>query len=68
MTSNFTTEEIKDWKEYLSVVDREDDLRQFRKLSSTGRPMGDESFVAHVETITGRRLKKTKPGRKNKEN
>lgn len=66
LTGNFVIEEIKDWKEYLSQIDEEKDIEQLRKHSSTGRPMGDNNFIGVVEKITGRVLKKKKPGRKKK--
>lgn len=68
LSSNYLIEEIKDWAEFLSQKDDEDDLRVLRKLSNTGRPMGDECFVARIEEITGRLIKKRKPGPKSRGN
>src|ERR1700704_537259 len=35
-----------------------------RTAESTGRPLGSEDFVARLERLAGRRLRKAKPGRK----
>lgn len=52
-----------DWKEYLqqAVADTEVD---FKKHSSTGRPLGDDSFIERAEKLLNRDLRKKKPGPK----
>lgn len=52
-----------DWKGYLqqAVVDTEVD---FKKHSSTGRPLGDDSFIERAEKLLNRDLRKKKPGPK----
>ncbi|MDD3906081.1 MAG: transposase [Candidatus Omnitrophica bacterium] len=61
--SCFITDDIKDWKAYLS--DSKEDKGLIKRLvsnSNTGRPLGDEVFIKHLEKITGRTLRKQKPG------
>ena len=53
---------ITDWEEYLSGgISLE--LGQLRMATQTGRPAGDEAFIAKMSDLTGRDLKKGKPGR-----
>jgi hypothetical protein len=35
-----------------------------RDAEGTGRPFGSEEFVTELERLTGRRLRRQKPGRK----
>ncbi len=39
-------------------------LKSFRLHSKTGRPLGGDEFVQKLEKMTGRSLKKLKPGPK----
>jgi Transposase and inactivated derivatives len=55
--------QISDWKAFLQGEEKEEDLKQLRKNQSTGRPLGDESFVERLEWFTGRVLKKKPSGR-----
>jgi REP-associated tyrosine transposase len=48
---------INDWASYLRDPDEEPFLDQFRNCSRTGRPLGEESFLAKLEELTGRRLR-----------
>lgn len=53
---------VHDWQAYLSTQPSsiaDDDLR---KHSRSGRPAGDAAFIGRLETLTGRQLKKRKPG------
>jgi len=63
-TKHDLVRDIEDWESYL--LDRDtynyDDL--VVKHSRTGRPLGDEKFIDKIEKITGRLLKKKKPGPK----
>lgn len=56
---------ISDWGSYLSGPDgggpTDDDLREHTR---TGRPAGDEPFISELEALSGRRLRKRKPGPK----
>ena len=59
-------EVAEDWKEFLQEGMKEEELEQIRHHERTGRPLGDTSFVAKVETILGRVLRPQKAGRKPK--
>jgi putative transposase len=52
--------EISEWETFLKVDD--DANTSVRKHTRTGRPFGDESFIANVENALGRSLCKRKPG------
>ena len=54
---------IDDWKEFLSSGGSEEETLRFRRHSAIGRPLGSESFVANLESMTGRRLRPRKAGR-----
>ncbi len=53
---------VGNWLEYLSTEEATMDLTKIRQHAGTGRPMGEESFVEHLEVLTGKVLKKGKPG------
>ncbi|MEZ5570309.1 MAG: transposase [Halioglobus sp.] len=55
---------VSDWLRYLSVAVSSDERDGIRRFSTSGRPAGDASFVERIETLTGRALKKRKPGPK----
>ena len=57
-------QEIDDWQALLSHDTPEDDM--LRRHTRTGRPLGSESFLTHVENLTGRSLRPRKAGRKRK--
>jgi putative transposase len=59
--------EITDWKSFVNEEESEDSLRSIRKHLMTGRPFGDDVFISRLEKMTGRILKKMKPGRKKDE-
>jgi putative transposase len=50
------------WPEFLAIGD-EDTNQILRSGAAIGRPMGDESFVQRIQEITGRDLRKGKPGK-----
>jgi putative transposase len=52
------------WRGFLARVIREEDIRLLRAHEHTGRPLGDEGFVATLEQNLGRILKRQKPGPK----
>jgi len=60
----FISEEIKDWAEYISEEDENNDLIRFRMHCNTGRPLGDKKFIDMLEKISGRMLHRKKPGPK----
>lgn len=56
---------VSDWRGYLVEEDEESE-RSLRGATRTGRPWGDEKFVAKVERLTGRDLSRGRPGRPRK--
>jgi putative transposase len=60
----YLAREIEDWQRYLDESDDEEKIRIFHEYIATGRPLGDDNFVEKLERITGRELKKNKPGPK----
>jgi putative transposase len=58
---------VADWKRFLAEEMDEDALDSIRRGERTGRPLGDEAFVRHLETATGRDLARRKPGPKPRE-
>jgi len=55
---------IKDWSAYLTEEPVPSEILAIRHHSRTGRPAGDESFIVRLEKLTGRRLRKRRPGPK----
>lgn len=53
--------QIDNWSGYLRNREAEEELKQFRKNSGSGRPLGSEDFLARIEKITGVELL---PGKK----
>ena len=53
---------VDDWAGYLSDAEDEKIAVQIRKDSRTGRPLGDERFVRTLERISGRVLRRRRPG------
>jgi len=66
LTDFYLTSQIKDWSSYLREKESEEDIDKFRKHENTGRPLGDDGFITKLEKITGRTLRKKKPGRPKK--
>ena len=64
LSDNYMLKEIRDWSEYLAGEEKDNDLKLLRKCANTGRPLGDEKFCADLEDVTGRILRKRRPGRK----
>jgi putative transposase len=56
---------IDDWAAYLAEDDTKD-REIILRHTSTGRPLGDDAFIARIEQTTGRILRKQKPGPKPK--
>jgi putative transposase len=57
---------IPDWASFLREETNDVDIELIRSHSKTGRPLGDDKFIKDLERITGRCLRKRKPGRKKK--
>jgi len=55
---------IADWAEFLKHDDEVALIRELRCHARTGRPLGDAAFLQRLEKITGRILRKGKPGPK----
>jgi len=64
LSENSLLSEIPDWAEYLREETVESDKELFRSHARTWRPLGDDAFIDKLEKITGRSLKKKKPGPK----
>ena len=60
-------ERVEDWKEFLRLPEEEATLEELRRHERTGRPLGDERFIARLERLAGRRLRRQKPGPKGPE-
>jgi putative transposase len=48
---------VDDWKSFLSSYIETEPVNMIRKHSRTGRPLGNNSFVNHLEELTGRKLR-----------
>ncbi len=55
---------IPDWRAFLNSALPEAELRDIRRHSRTGRPLGDEAFLSRLEGMLGRVLRPKKPGPK----
>lgn len=55
---------VSHWPSYLSAGNTEPSLESIRQHASSGRPAGDETFIEKLESLSGRTLKKKKPGPK----
>lgn len=53
-----------DWATYLGDTLDATELSEFRSRERTGRPLGGDAFVERLECLTGRSLRKQKPGPK----
>ena len=53
---------VRDWRAYLALRDPPATIRTLRAHSNTGRPAGSAEFVASLERLSGRTLRKRKPG------
>ena len=58
---------IADWKALLESALSEEELKDQRGHSRTGRPLGDETFMERLESAVGRALKPQKRGPKTKQ-
>jgi putative transposase len=57
---------VDDWARFLDEALEADVLDTLRGGERTGRPLGDERFVAEIEAVTGRSIARRKPGPKPK--
>src|SRR5208282_3426805 len=58
---------IPDWCAFLKSAVPEEELRDIRRHARTGRPLGDDSFLARLERMVGRLLQPQKRGPKPKQ-
>ena len=54
---------LNSWCAYLDKEETEEQLRELRRCTHTGRPLGGKAFVQELEGITKRRLVPSKGGR-----
>jgi putative transposase len=54
---------VGDWRSFLNSAMREEEIEDLRMHGRTGRPLGSESFLDHLEVLAGRVLKPQKGGR-----
>ncbi len=64
LSDNFLISEIPNWESFLREETNETDKRLFRSHARTGRPLGDNKFIDKLEKMTGRSLRRKKPGPK----
>jgi len=57
-----------EWGLFLAGTGEEEQTNAIRKHERTGRPLGAEAFVEHLETALERPLKRGKPGPKGSKN
>jgi putative transposase len=57
---------VDDWASFLAKGTPEAERRLLRKHAETGRPLGDDAFLDHLERLTGRILREKRRGRKKK--
>jgi len=55
---------VTDWQELLASDLAPDEYETLRRHERSGRPLGSDDFIAKVEKLTARNLKKQKPGPK----
>jgi putative transposase len=60
------TKLVPNWRGFLARVIREVDIKVLRGHERTGRPLGDEEFLATLEQNLGRILRRQNPGPKTK--
>lgn len=53
---------VSNWGEYLSQIQTQAEADTIRLAGRTGRPAGDDAFIDSLELLTGRELRRRKPG------
>jgi len=64
LSDNFLLSDVDDWSSFINKDEDAANSTQFSKHAKTGRPLGDDRFLGELEIITGRTIKKNKPGPK----
>jgi putative transposase len=59
-------ERIPDWAQYLRGANAAPIEQRLRQHARSGRPAGDEAFIARLQNLTGCNLTRRKPGRKSR--
>lgn len=54
------------WADYLATNENPEELKQLRRQTGTGRPSGNRAFLDRIEMLTGRNMRKRRPGRHKK--
>jgi len=54
---------ISDWQGFLTEYDESNLIDSLRTQTNTGRPIGDDRFIELLERKTGRRIRRSNPGR-----
>ena len=55
---------VGDWEQYLALDVEEAKVERLREHARTGRPLGSDTFIQHLEHVLGRLLHKRKRGPK----
>jgi putative transposase len=53
---------VGNWEIFLGREATADEVKQLRQHERTGRPLGNAQFIRQLEQLTGRMLRKLKPG------
>jgi putative transposase len=61
-----TRDVVTNWRDYLLAEERGEDLDSLRQQTLTGRPEGSQEFVERLEQLSGRQIRRQRPGRKRK--
>ncbi len=64
----YLTSEIPDWAAYLREEISESERKLFESHALTGRPLGNDKFIDKLEKLTGRSIRKERPGPKRRKN
>jgi len=63
-SDNYMLTKIDNWSFYLAEEVEKTEIELFKKHALTGRPLGNMKFLSKLEELTGRNLRKGKPGPK----
>lgn len=64
LTKKPLLEMVPDWSSLLSPLSKADEDKQIESHMRSGRPIGSNEFISKLEALTGRVLRKGKPGRR----
>jgi putative transposase len=57
---------VSDWPSYVSSPENMQELAALRRVTGTGRPVGEDSFIDTLESASGRRIRRRLRGRRKK--